>query len=168
MRHIIEEIDSFSFAKTQLFFDQTRLGEEVRLNLASFPGSRSELSAETVDELVSSLKMAIGRMEIALRALLNNRKAIFYMWHDETAHLLRWSIISDLGQLKLPFSSNVQSVDIREVVNEWATKPMDDSDLLTLNQIEQLTTEELGDIVRAKGVPTINVYVRRVPDARNV
>lgn len=159
---MIDQIDSFSFGKTQLFFDKTRLEEEVRLNLASFPGDESGFTAENVNLLIGALQKTIARMEIALGTIVNNRRAIFYMWHDRQANLLRWSVISDLGQTKLPFCSIVHEVDIRTVVEEWA-KPVDNSDLLSMNEIEQITTTEWRKIIRAQGIPTINAYVRRVP-----
>ncbi len=162
MPSMIDQIDSFSFGKTQLFFDEARLGEEARLNLSSFPGSGAGFTAENVNLLIGALQKAIARMEIALGAVLNNRRAIFYMWHDGHANLLRWSVISDVGQTKLPFSSNVHEVDISTVVKESAN-PVDNSGVLSMNEIEQMTSKELRKINRAKGIPFINAYVRRVP-----
>ena len=164
MPNIIETIDSFPFGKIQLFFDEARLVEEARLNLASFPASRVGLGSENENGLIRVLQKAISRMEVALGAVLSNRRAIFYMWHDGHANLLRWSVISDLGQTKLPFSSNVHEVDIKTVVTEW-TRPRDKSALLSMGEIERMTAAELRIINKARGVPTINAYVRRVPDA---
>lgn len=162
MPDIIDQIDSFSFGKTQLFVDKARLEEEVRLNLASFPGDEAGFTAENVNLLIGALQKAIARMEIALGTIVNNRRAIFYMWHDRQANLLRWSVISDLGQTKLPFCSNVLEVDIRTVVNEWA-KPVDNSGLLSMNEIERMTTVEWRKITMTMGLATINAYVRRMP-----
>jgi hypothetical protein len=162
MPSIIDQIDSFSFDNTKLFFDETRLGKEVRLNLASFSGSGSGSTSDRINQLIRVLEMAIARMELALGSLLNGRRAIFYMWHDGPANLLRWSIISDLGQKNLPFCSNVKEVDLDTVVKEW-TAPVDDSGLLAMSKIEQMTSTELRNISRATGIPTINAYVRRLP-----
>ena len=91
MTSMIDQIDSFSFGKIQLFFDETRLGEEARLNLASFQVSGARFA--DVNLLASALQKAVARMEITLGEMLNNRSAIFYMWHDGQANLLRWSVI---------------------------------------------------------------------------
>lgn len=161
MPSIIDQIASFSFENTRLFYDKDRLGEEVRLNLASFPGDKSGISDDQQNEIIGALQKALVRMEVDLVSLMRNRKAIFYLWHDEHARHLRWAIISDLGQTKLPFSSNVTEVDLEAVIKDWA-KPYDDSDLLAMSEIEKMTPAELRKISRSKGVPSIDVFVRRI------
>lgn len=165
MPDIVNQIESFSFLGTQLFFDFARLGEEATLNLASFPFNEAGFTAENVNLMIGVLQKAIARMENTLSVVWKNKRAVFYMWSDRHANLLRWSILSDLGQPDLPFSSNFQEVDIRTVVREWST-PMDDSTLLSINEIELMPTAELRNITRAMGPPSINVYVRRVPGVR--
>ena len=162
--NIVDQIDSFPFGKIELFCDKARVGREVVLNLASFPGNEAGFTSEAVSLLVDALQKAVARMEGTLGAVLNNQKAIFYMWHDKQAHLLNWTIISDVGQVRLPFSSNVNEVDIKAVVEEWA-KPNDKPDLLSVAEIKRMTPDEWDKIsraIRAKGKPTINAFVRKV------
>lgn len=161
MPSIIDQIDTFSFRKTRLFYDQDRLGEEVKLNLASFPGNRSGISNDQQNEIIGALQKALTRMEIELASLVKNRKAVFYLWHDEQARQLRWAIISDFGQTKLPFSSNVTEVGLEAVIKDWG-KPQKDSNLLTMSEIEKMTPAELSKSSRSKGVPIIDVFVRRI------
>jgi hypothetical protein len=161
MSSIIDQIGSFSFEKTQLFFDESRLGEEVRLNLVSIPCSITGIPDQEVSQVIDAIQQAVSKMEIEIGRLLKNRRAVFYMWHDDHAKLLRWTIISDLGQAKLPFSSKTAEVDIQTVVKEWA-KVSDPPSLLTSNEIEKMTSAELRKISSANRIPTINVFVKRV------
>ena len=158
---VIEQIGLFAFGNTQLFYDEARVGKEVSLNLASFPGTKAGFTSEYADLLIDALQKAIVRMEIALGAVLNGRRGVFYMWHDKQAHLLRWTIISDVGQKRLPFSSNVNEVDIKTVVKEWGT-PVDDPCLPSIDEIKKEPAVDLRTLIRAMGYPTINAYVRKV------
>ena len=158
MPTIIDKIRLFSFETTQLFFAENRVGEEVRLNLASFPPPGP---LEPDAPVSGALQEVICKMEVQIGRFLANRRAIFYMWHDEQVKLLRWTIISDVGQAKLPFSSNITEVDMGTVVEEW-TRVTDNPGLLTMSEIEKMTSADLRKISRAQGIPTINVFVRRI------
>ena len=162
MLELINQIISNQSKNISLFFEKKRIGEEVKKNLVSISAKGIVLDQNEKKLLIDTLLETISKIEKNLSARYPNRKMIFYLWFDRGAEVLRWSVVSDMNQPRLPFSSNVEEVAINKVVDNWLSETIENrSEKLSPSEIDNMTPSELRTLMGALKAPSLDVFVCR-------
>lgn len=160
MLELINQIKSNQSKKILLSFEKNRIGEELKDNLVSISAIGVVIDQNGRKLLIDTLLETVVQIEKDLKVLYPRRCMIFYLWFDEGEEVLRWSVVSDMNQRSLPFSSNVEEVTINKVVENWLV-PKRVSDQSSLSGIDNMTPSELRTLMNSLEVPSLDVFIHR-------
>jgi len=165
MMELIVEIKSNQAKKASLFFEMSRIGEEVKNNLVSVSAAGVVVNEKEKKELKYALLETMDKIEVDLKLRYPDRHVILYLWFDEAEAALRWTVVSDVGQKKLQFSSSVEEVTVDKVIENWlAPQSVDNDDVLSIDQIEGMGANDLREVMSSLQVPSLDVFIRSIPE----
>ena len=133
--------------------------EEAQKNLWSFSLSFDEAEKLGNNDLILFINKIIKDRTAKLKHI--NQEMIFYLWHDEVAGKLCFSLIKFNTEFKLPFNIHINITNnITDIIN----------DFLTSNYLEGIPKEELTDInleiehkLNEKTNSSLNVFCLKIP-----
>lgn len=158
---LINQIKLKKAEKALLFFDEKRIGEEVKANLVSFSVDGVTVSQTEKQQLISVLLEAVDKIEIDLDTSYPNRQKIFYLWFDQVENLLRWTVTSSIDKKTTPFSSVLVEVTIDEIVELWLEpQSSDNGSKLSYSDIENMSSLELRNLANSLEAPSLDIYIR--------
>ncbi len=160
MFKLINQIKKFKDKNYLLFFDKDRIGQEMKSNLISISSSMCSKNQDRKKLLVDVLMETIYKIEKKLCILHPNHSILFLIWFDEEAKFLRWSIISDVNQNNLPFSSDVEEVKLHEIIENWLD-PKCTTKQVTEVEINNMSQAELRLLINSLEIPTLEVFIHR-------
>lgn len=144
MMGLISQIKSNQAKRITLFFEENRVGEEVKNNLVSVSAAGIVVNQNEKEALADALLGTIDSVVSDLMVRYPAKHMKFYSWFDKEAKVLRWTVISDIGQKKLPFSSIVKEVTIDRIIENWlAPQRVHDGEHLSISEIENMPANEL-------------------------
>ena len=157
---LISEIKSNEAKRISLFFEESRVGEEVKNNLVSVSAAGVVVNENEKRTLIDTLLGMIDEIWVDLKLRYPDKYMKLYLWFDEGEVVLRWTIISDINQKSLPFSSNVEEVTIDKIIENWLAPERIYNDELSFSEIEDMSASELRELMNSLEVPTLNVFIR--------
>jgi len=161
---LISQIESNKAKRVSLFFEESRVGEEVKNNLVSVSANGIVVNENEKRALIDALLGTVDKIEGDLELRYPDKYMKLYLWFDEGEAVLRWTVISDIDQKNLPFSSNVEEVTIEKVVENWlAPKRLHNDDELSFSEIEDMSASELRELMDSLEVPSLDVFIRSFP-----
>ena len=104
----------------EIFIGQTEgdLNQEIRTNMWSISMSREQRTNTSLDQLLAFFRDVMANRREQIRHSQANHGMWFYIWHDQQASQLRFSLISNF-HTKLPFEAEVISANLETILEEF-------------------------------------------------
>ena len=161
---LISQIESNKAKGVSLFFEESRVAEEVKNNLVSVSAAGVVVNENEKSALTDALLGTIDNIEVDLKLRYPDKHMKLYLWFDEGETVLRWTVISDIAQKNLPFSSSIEEVTIDKVIENWlAPQRVHNDDELSFSEIEDMSASELRELTNSLEVPSLDVFIRSFP-----
>jgi len=146
----MSQIESCQAKGVSLFFEESRIGEEVKNNLLSVSAAGVVVNENDKRALIDALLGMIDRIEGELKLLYPDKHMKLYLWFDKGEMVLRWTVVSDIDQNNLPFSSSLEEVTIDKVIeNMFAPQRINNDDELSFGDIESMSASELRELMNS-------------------